>query len=174
LVEPGGRLLARSVPASIRGPTFRASPGCRHAEVPRKRDRRRQGSQRALGAYGIRIDPKLNWFFFVEQPLSQAFAPIYDMLMRILWLLALGLILAFAAGLLLARRMVVSDSQASGRDTRVGANEFGHHIDVRTGDEVEELADQFTEWRIRFRIPTRAWSRRSMSARATSLNRCVS
>jgi len=23
---------------------------------------------RALGAYGIRIDPKLNWFFFVEQP----------------------------------------------------------------------------------------------------------
>jgi len=87
--------------------------------------------------------PRLNWFLVYEQPLSQAFAPIYDMLARIGLLLTLGLMLAISIGMLLARRMVVPIRQLQAGARELGANEFGNRIDVRTGDEVEELADQF-------------------------------
>ena len=87
--------------------------------------------------------PQLNWFVFYEQPLSRAFAPIYDMLARIGLLLILGLMLAISVGMLLARRMVVPIRQLQAGARELGANEFGNRIDVRTGDEVEELADQF-------------------------------
>jgi class 3 adenylate cyclase/HAMP domain-containing protein len=87
--------------------------------------------------------PRLNWFVFYEQPMSQAFAPIYNMLARIGLLLTLGLMLAISAGTLLARRMVVPIRQLQAGARELGANEFGSRIDVRTGDEVEELADQF-------------------------------
>ncbi|MCI0600708.1 MAG: GAF domain-containing protein [Beijerinckiaceae bacterium] len=87
--------------------------------------------------------PQLNGFAFFEQPLSQAFAPIYQMLGRVGLLLALGLVLAIGAGTMLARRMVVPIRQLQAGARELGANEFGHRIDVRTGDEVEELADQF-------------------------------
>ncbi|MGB6326626.1 MAG: HAMP domain-containing protein [Methylocella sp.] len=87
--------------------------------------------------------PQLNWFVFCEQPLSRAFAPIYDMLARIGLLLTRGLMLAISVGMLLARRMVVPIRQLQAGARELGANEFGNRIDVRTGDEVEELADQF-------------------------------
>ncbi|MGB8842173.1 MAG: cache domain-containing protein, partial [Aliidongia sp.] len=64
--------------------------------------------------------PQLNWFVFFEQPLSQALTPIFDMLVRIGWLLSLGLMLAISAGMLLARRMVVPI-----RQLQAGARELG-------------------------------------------------
>ena len=87
--------------------------------------------------------PQLKGFVFYEQPLSQAFAPIYDMLARVGLLLVLGLLLAIGAGMLLARRMIVPIRKLQAGARELGANEFGHRIDVRTGDEVEELADHF-------------------------------
>ncbi|MGH6834345.1 MAG: adenylate/guanylate cyclase domain-containing protein [Methylocella sp.] len=87
--------------------------------------------------------PQLNWFVFYEQPLSQAFAPIQGMLARVSLLLMLGLMLAIGAGMLLARRMVVPIRQLQAGARELGANEFAYRIDVRTGDEVEELADHF-------------------------------
>ncbi len=87
--------------------------------------------------------PRLNWHVFVEQPLSQAFAPIYNLLKRLGWLLALGLSVAFLAALLLARRMVVPIRALQAGARELGDSDFGHRITVRSGDEIEELADQF-------------------------------
>jgi HAMP domain-containing protein len=87
--------------------------------------------------------PQLNGFVFYEQPLSQAFARIYELLARVGLLLALGLLLAIGAGTLLARRMVIPIRKLQAGARELGANEFGHRIDVQTGDEVEELADHF-------------------------------
>ncbi|WGJ13032.1 adenylate/guanylate cyclase domain-containing protein [Methylocapsa sp. D3K7] len=87
--------------------------------------------------------PQLNWFVFYEEPLSQVLAPIYAMLARVGLLMALGLMLAIGAGTLLARRMVVPIRKLQAGARELGANEFGHRIDVKTGDEVEELADHF-------------------------------
>ena len=59
----------------------------------------------ALIAYAP-IDP-LGWFVFAELPVREAFAPLYDRLIRSTLLLVAGLVLAVLAGLFFARRMVV-------------------------------------------------------------------
>jgi class 3 adenylate cyclase/HAMP domain-containing protein len=87
--------------------------------------------------------PKLGWFVVFERPLSQALAPIHDLLLRIAVLVALGLAVAILAGMLLARRMLIPIRALRDGARRLGAGDFGHRIEVRTADELEELADQF-------------------------------
>ncbi|CAN5186129.1 hypothetical protein BH11PSE4_BH11PSE4_08480 [soil metagenome] len=86
---------------------------------------------------------KLGWFVVFEQPTSQALAPIRDMLLRVALLLALGLLVATVAGVLLARRMLVPIRALRTGAARIGAGDFDHPIEVRTSDELEDLADQF-------------------------------
>jgi class 3 adenylate cyclase/HAMP domain-containing protein len=87
--------------------------------------------------------PKLGWYVFFEQPTSQALAPIRDQLVRIALLIALGLVVAIAAGTLLARRMLIPITALRAGARRLGAGDFSQRIDVHTKDELEELADQF-------------------------------
>jgi class 3 adenylate cyclase/HAMP domain-containing protein len=87
--------------------------------------------------------PKLGWQVFFEQPTSQALAPIWDQLLRIGLLIALGLAVAIFAGTLLARRMVIPITALRRGARRLGDGDFSHRIDVHTKDELEELADQF-------------------------------
>ncbi len=89
--------------------------------------------------------PRMNWSIFVEQPLSEAFSPLYDLADRIIWLLALGLVVAILAGTLQARRMLVPIRALQAGASQLGASDFNQRIEVRTGDEIEELADQFNE-----------------------------
>jgi class 3 adenylate cyclase/HAMP domain-containing protein len=86
---------------------------------------------------------KLGWFAFFEQPTAQALAPIRDQLARIALLIGLGLMVAIAAGTVLARRMLIPITALRTGARRLGAGEFGHRIDVHTADELQELADQF-------------------------------
>jgi class 3 adenylate cyclase/HAMP domain-containing protein len=87
--------------------------------------------------------PKLGWVVFFEQPTSQALAPIRDQLVRGALLIGLGLIIAILAGTILARRMLVPIEALRVGARRLGAGDFSQRIDVRTKDELEELADQF-------------------------------
>lgn len=87
--------------------------------------------------------PRLKWLLFVEQPVSQSFAPVLALLARLAWLSALGLLLCVGAGMLLARRMIVPIRAVHEGASRVAAGDFSHSIDVHTGDEVEALADEF-------------------------------
>ena len=87
--------------------------------------------------------PRMNWLLFVEQPVSQAFGPVLALLARLAWLFFLGLILCVGAGMLLARRMTVPIRAVQEGASRLAAGDFGHAIEVHTGDEVEVLADEF-------------------------------
>src|SRR6202022_3287556 len=58
-------------------------------------------------------------------------------------LLVLGLIVAMLAGLLLARRMTGPIRALDTGAARIGAGALDHRIVVRTGDELEELAERF-------------------------------
>ena len=49
----------------------------------------------------------LGWLVFVELPIDEAYAPLYESIKRSSYLLLGGLMLAFLAGLFLARKMVV-------------------------------------------------------------------
>ncbi|MFL5029243.1 MAG: ATP-binding protein [Xanthobacteraceae bacterium] len=87
--------------------------------------------------------PRMHWYAFVEQPLLQALAPVRDLLFRLAWLLVMGLAVAVIAGMILARRMIVPIRALQTGASHLGASEFGHRIEVRTGDELETLANQF-------------------------------
>jgi signal transduction histidine kinase/CheY-like chemotaxis protein len=85
----------------------------------------------------------LGWLVFVEQPLGEAFAPLQASLVRSVILFALGLALSVLASVFLARRMVAPIRTLQTGAARIGAGELGHRIEVRTGDELEALGDEF-------------------------------
>ena len=87
--------------------------------------------------------PKLGWHVLFEQPTSQALAPIWDQLLRIALLIALGLAVAILAGTVLARRMLIPITALRTGANRLGAGDFSQRIDVHTADELEELANTF-------------------------------
>jgi GAF domain-containing protein/sensor histidine kinase YesM len=87
----------------------------------------------------------LGWFVFVETPIEEAYAPLYTAIERIGLVLLGALALAFATGLFLARRMVVPIRTLRAGAARLGSGDLAQRIDVKTGDEVEALADQFNE-----------------------------
>ncbi|HZR71440.1 adenylate/guanylate cyclase domain-containing protein [Bradyrhizobium sp.] len=87
--------------------------------------------------------PRLGWRVFFEQPTAQALAPIRDQLARGALLIALGLIVASLAGTVLARRMLIPITALRRGARRLGEGDFDHRIEVKTGDELEELAGQF-------------------------------
>ncbi|MBR1236935.1 HAMP domain-containing protein [Bradyrhizobium sp. AUGA SZCCT0182] len=87
--------------------------------------------------------PRIGWFVFFEQPTAQALMPIRDQLMRIALLIAMGLVTAIIAGTVMARRMLVPINALRAGAHRLGGGDFSHRIEVKTSDELEELADQF-------------------------------
>src|ERR1700737_2024202 len=87
----------------------------------------------------------LGWLVFVELPVSEAYAPLYSTIERsgILLMAALGF--AFVAGLVLARRMVGPIQALRAGAARIGSGDLSQRISVKTGDELEALADQFND-----------------------------
>jgi signal transduction histidine kinase len=97
--------------------------------------------QDVLTAYAS-ITP-LGWHVFVEQPIGEAFAPLYASLQRTGLLLLAGLVFAVIASLYLARRMVTPIRAVQDGAARIGAGQLDQEIEVHTGDELETLAVQF-------------------------------
>jgi len=85
----------------------------------------------------------LGWLVFVEQPLGEALAPLYASILRTALLLLVGLGMSILASVFLARRMVTPIQALQSGAARIGAGELSHRLAIRTGDEVEVLADQF-------------------------------
>ena len=96
-----------------------------------------------LTAYA-KVKP-LGWYIFVEMPTGEAYAPLYASIERAGALIAFCLVLAFFAGLFLARRMVVPIRALRAGAARIGGGDLGQRIAIETGDELEALADQFND-----------------------------
>ena len=87
--------------------------------------------------------PRVNWIVFVRSPLSEALAPVFASLEQTAMLLGLGVLLALVAGSWLARRMTVPIQRLQLGAERLGSGDLAQRIDIRTGDEIETLADRF-------------------------------
>jgi signal transduction histidine kinase len=87
----------------------------------------------------------LNWQVFVETPLTEAFAPLYTNLLWNAGLLLLGLAIAALASLFLARNLVGPIRALEEGATRIGKGDLTSRIDVRTGDELQSLAEHFNQ-----------------------------
>jgi signal transduction histidine kinase len=90
------------------------------------------------------IQPLL-WQMFVELPIDEAYAPLYESIKRSSYLLLGGLTLAFLAGLFLARKMIVPIQTLRAGAAQIGAGNLEQRISIKTGDELEALADQFND-----------------------------
>ena len=86
---------------------------------------------------------RMQWYVFFEQPLTTALQPVFSLLFRTAWLLALGVLLAVLFGGLMARHMVVPIRALQFGAQQLETSDFGHRINVRTADEIEDLADHF-------------------------------
>jgi GAF domain-containing protein/HAMP domain-containing protein len=123
------------VRAALAGP---APAGAPSREVTVAKD---SGGRQVLTA-SAPISP-LGWRVFVEQPLGEALAPLYASAYRTVALLLAGVALSVLASLVLARRMATPIHALQAGAARIGAGALDQRIDVKTGDELEGLADQF-------------------------------
>jgi GAF domain-containing protein/HAMP domain-containing protein len=87
--------------------------------------------------------PTLRWTVFVEVPRAEALAPLYATLQRNSLILIAALLISIAASFFLARALVRPLRSLQEGAAQIGAGDLDRHIDVRTGDELEGLAEQF-------------------------------
>ena len=87
----------------------------------------------------------LNWLVIAEVPLDEAFAPLLAEIYRSLLLLLGGFALSIIASIFLARRMVQPITALREGAARIGSGQLDQDIDVRTGDELQELGEQFNK-----------------------------
>lgn len=85
----------------------------------------------------------LGWTVFVEQPAAEALQPVYRTLWRSAALLLLGLVVAAATSVWLARRMVRPIRRMHERAAELGEGRFDARIGVSGEDELAALAAQF-------------------------------
>jgi len=85
----------------------------------------------------------LGWNVFVEQPAAEVYAKLNASIARTGLLLLAGLVISALVALALARGLVRPIRTLDEGARRIGAGELDQKIEVRTGDELEGLADQF-------------------------------
>ncbi|HLA11101.1 MAG TPA: sensor histidine kinase [Pyrinomonadaceae bacterium] len=87
----------------------------------------------------------LDWAVFAEQPIEEIYAPLYASVVRTsgAFLVALGV--ALLATLLVRRRVVRPLEALRHGVARVREGDLAARLDVRTGDEIEALANEFNE-----------------------------
>jgi signal transduction histidine kinase/HAMP domain-containing protein len=93
----------------------------------------------------------LNWYVFVEEPVSEVYAHLYASIVRAALLLLAGLVISAGGALVLARGMVRPIRTLEDGARRIGAGDLEQQIEVRTGDELEALANQFNRMTAKLR-----------------------
>jgi two-component system, NtrC family, sensor kinase len=86
--------------------------------------------------------PPIGWLVFVELPVDEAYRPLWAKVRRMALLLLAGLGLAFLAGTLLARTVVGPIHALQAGVARINSGDLSQRISIKTGDELEILADQ--------------------------------
>ena len=143
IAHPDISLVLRNTDLSRLAQVQAAQARARGAPADQVQEAEEVRGRRVLTAYAP-VAP-LGWFMFVELPIEEAYAPLYATLYRSFLLLLAGLLLALIAGLFLARKMVVPIQALRVGAARLGAGDLGQRISIKTGDELEGLADQFND-----------------------------
>jgi signal transduction histidine kinase len=95
--------------------------------------------------------PDLGWAVLIERPVSEAYAPLYASTLRTSFFLLLGLGMALFASYLIGRRVVGPIEVLRQGAARIGSGDLDHRLEIKTGDELQELADEFNSMAGRLR-----------------------
>jgi signal transduction histidine kinase len=79
----------------------------------------------------------------VERPAAEAYSPLYASILRTSLLLLLGLGMAVLASVVIGRRVVRPVAMLRQGAARIGAGDLDHRLEIKTGDELQALADEF-------------------------------
>jgi signal transduction histidine kinase len=85
----------------------------------------------------------LGWHVFVEEPLSEAFAPLTSAIWRAALLLVAFLLFAIVTSVLLARRLVRPIESIQAAAARIGSGALDQRIEAVSNDELGALAEEF-------------------------------
>jgi len=85
----------------------------------------------------------LHWNVFVEQPVAEVYEKLNASILRTGLLLLAGLVISALGAMALARGMVRPIRTLDEGARRIGEGDLDQKIDVRTGDELEALANRF-------------------------------
>ena len=139
VADPDIGLVLRKTNLSVL-PHVKAAAGVRNADAPAMESVDLAGV--AVLTSVAPIEP-LDWKVFVEQPVAEVYAKTNASILRTGLLLLAGLVFSAVAASALARSMVRPIRTLDEGARRIGAGELDQQIDIRTGDELEGLADQF-------------------------------
>src|SRR5215475_8211896 len=89
--------------------------------------------------------PILGGAVFVEQPVEEVYGPLYASLFRTSGFLLVGLVMALVASLLVARRVVRPLEMLRSGVERIGSGDMNARLELKTGDEIEVLAEEFNK-----------------------------
>src|SRR4029077_15847375 len=89
--------------------------------------------------------PILGWAVFFEQPVEEVYGPLYASLFRTSGFLLIGLGMALVASLLVARRVVRPLEMLRSGVERIGSGDMNARLELKTGDEIEVLAEEFNK-----------------------------
>ena len=92
--------------------------------------------------------PQLGWFVFFEEPLSEAYRPLYFQAIRSALLALVGMLVTLLASFYLMRRIIRPIHALQQGAALLGGGMLDHRIAVNTGDELEDLADGFNRMAI--------------------------
>lgn len=95
--------------------------------------------------------PGLRWVVLVERPTSEAYESLYGSLIRSGVFLLVGFGMAVLASLLIGFRVVRPLQTLRNGVARISGGDLDHHIDIKTGDELEMLASEFNDMTARLR-----------------------
>jgi signal transduction histidine kinase len=102
---------------------------------------RDQDGERVLSAF--ETIEALGWRVFVEEPLSEAFAPLEAAIWRTVLLLLAFLLLAIVTSVLLVRRLVRPIESIQTAASKIGSGALDQRIEIASRDELGALADEF-------------------------------
>jgi signal transduction histidine kinase len=89
--------------------------------------------------------PSLDWAVIIERPLEEAYEPLYASVSRTSTLLLIGLGIALFASVFVARRVVRPLGALREGVERIGRGDLSYRLDLKTGDEIEVLAEEFNK-----------------------------
>ncbi|MBI2534963.1 MAG: GAF domain-containing protein [Deltaproteobacteria bacterium] len=87
----------------------------------------------------------LGWAVIIDRPVEEAYETLYASMFRTSTLFLIGLGLALLSSLYLARRVVRPVSVLRAGVERIGTGDLGYRLELKTGDEIEVLADEFNK-----------------------------
>jgi len=84
-----------------------------------------------------------SWHMLVSQDPSETYAPLDQLLIKVLSYGAAVFVILWGVGIVVAGRIVKPIQALSEGVEQFGSGNFVEHIDIRTGDEIERLAETF-------------------------------